>query len=353
MLGRVPAALPVGPRRCAAELRAVAAAAAPGAPPVPPRGCSWCPCAAYSWFGRQATLSPLVRRPRAPVAVPSLRRGGGRRALTCAGARPLSRATARRPPQPPLRFARALRCGRLSSLADEGVALSARQGACPRSESLPARRSRLAAPLPLSHAAAATVSLRATRRSSSPAANMYGGVAVCSAIRRADGSAPLLVPAPGEWAWQCPLPSVGRARLPPLATCCRPGRGAVRCRGGGSASGIGCSSRRALWRRCPVACPLHCLYARDDLRPSSELPPALVHRARRCYRAVAWLLALPLRCPRAARRAGDTIAARAPAAGARHHPASLGGGAASARVCVRLDRSRGRRRGRRHRRRST
>ena len=155
---------------------------------------------------------------------------------------------------------------------------------------------------------------------------MYGDVAVCSAIRRADGSAPLLVPAPGEWAWQCPLPSVGRARLPPLATCCRPGRGAVRCRGGGSASGIGCSSRRTLWRRCPVACPLHCLYARDGLRPGSELPPSLVHRARRCYRAVAWLLALPLRCPRAARRAGDAIPARAPAAGARHHPASLRGG---------------------------
>ena len=56
---------------------AVAAAAAPGAPPVPPRGCSWCPCAAYSWFGRQATLSPLVRRLRAPVAVPSLREEGG------------------------------------------------------------------------------------------------------------------------------------------------------------------------------------------------------------------------------------------------------------------------------------
>ena len=77
---------------------------------------------------------------------------------------------------------------------------------------------------------------------------------------------------------------------------------------------------------CSAACPLHCLYARGDLRPGSELPPSLVHRARRCYRAVAWLLALPLRCPRAARRAGDTILARAPAAGARHHPASLGGG---------------------------
>ena len=161
---------------------------------------------------------------------------------------------------------------------------------------------------------------------------MYGDVAVCSAIRRADGSAPLLVPAPGEWAGQCPLPSVGRARLPPLATCCQPGRGAVRCRGGGSASGIGCSSRRTLWRRCPVACPLHCLYARGGLRPGSELPPSLVHRARRCYRAVAWLLALPLRCPRAARRAGGPIPARAPAAGARHHPASLGGGGERSRV---------------------
>uniref|UniRef100_A0A0D3HXG4 Uncharacterized protein n=2 Tax=Emiliania huxleyi TaxID=2903 RepID=A0A0D3HXG4_EMIH1 len=63
-----------------------------------------------------------------------------------------------------------------------------------------------------------------------------GQLAFGSAGHRA--SSPFLVPAPGEWAWQYPLPSVGRARLPPLATCCRPGRGAVRCRGGGSASGI-------------------------------------------------------------------------------------------------------------------
>ena len=73
-----------------------------------------------------AARAPAAGTRRRPVS-PG---GGGRRALTCAGARPLSRATARRPPQPPLRSARALRCGRLSSLADEGVALSARQGAC-------------------------------------------------------------------------------------------------------------------------------------------------------------------------------------------------------------------------------
>ena len=67
--------------------------------------------------------------------------------------------------------------------------------------------------------------------------------------------------------------------------------------------------------------------------------------------AAAWLLALPRRCPLTAQRAGGTVAACAPAAGAHRPTASLGRGAGSTHVCVRLDHSRGRRRGCRHRRR--
>ena len=160
-------------------------------------------------------------------------------------------------------------------------------------------------------------------------------------------------PAPGEWTRRYLLPSAWHARLSlgdalPAGPRCSPlprRRLGERCR---------CSLQRALWRR---------------VRPHARrtacacMPEAICGRAQSCRRGqypgaallprLSWLLALPLRCPRAARRAGDTIAARAPAAGARHHPASLRGGAASARVCVRLRHSRGRRRGCRHRHRST
>mmetsp|Transcript_19569 Transcript_19569/g.62755 ORF Transcript_19569/g.62755 Transcript_19569/m.62755 type:complete len:280 (-) Transcript_19569:278-1117(-) len=160
-------------------------------------------------------------------------------------------------------------------------------------------------------------------------------------------------PAPGEWTRRYLLPSAWHARLSlgdalpagPRRSPLPRRRLGERCR---------CSLQRALWRR---------------VRPHARrtacacMPEAICGRAQSCRRRqypgaallprLSWLLALPLRCPRAARRAGDTIAARAPAAGARHHPASLRGGAASARVCVRLRHSRGRRRGCRHRHRST
>ena len=203
--------------------------------------------------------------------------------------------------------------------------LSARRGACPRSESLLARRVRLRRrrrprippPLP-SRSARRDARVHCRRRA-------CGDAAFCGAIRRG-GSA--LSSSRSRRVDPALPPAVGVARSP-LAWRRAAGRAAAQSAASTAARRAVSmlASARAL-EACPAACPPHCLclYARDDLRPGSELQPPLVPWARRCYRAMSWLLALPLRCPRAARRAGDTIAARAPAAGARHHPASLRGG---------------------------
>jgi hypothetical protein len=203
--------------------------------------------------------------------------------------------------------------------------LSARRGACPRSESLLARhvrlrrrrRPRMPPPLP-SRSARRDARVHCRRRA-------CGDAAFCGAIRRGGSSASSSRSRRVDPA--LPL-AVGVARSP-LAWRRAAGRAAAQSAASTAARRAVpmLASARAL-EACPAACPPHCLclYARGDLRPGSELPPPLVPWARRCYRAMSWLLALPLRCPRAARRAGDTIAARAPAAGARHHPASLRGG---------------------------
>ena len=212
--------------------------------------------------------------------------------------------------------------------------LSARRGACPRSESLLARRVRLRRrrrprmppPLP-SRSARRDARVHCRRRA-------CGDAAFCGATRRG-GSSALSSSRSRRVDPALPL-AVGVARSP-LAWRRAAGRAAAQSAASSAArrAVLVLASARAL-EACPAARPPHCLclYARGDLRPGSELPPPLVPWARRCYRAMSWLLALPLRCPRAARRAGDAIPARAPAAGARHHPASLGGGGERSRVCA-------------------
>ena len=203
--------------------------------------------------------------------------------------------------------------------------LSTRRGTCPRSESLLARRVRLRRrrrprmppPLP-SRSARRDARVHCRRRA-------CGDAAFCGAIRRG-GSSALSSSRSGEWTRRYLLPSAWHARLSlgdalpagPRRSPLPRRRPDERC---------WCSLRRALWRRVrPPARRTAC----------ARMPETICGRAQSCRRRqypgaallprLSWLLALPLRCPRAARRAGDTIAARAPAAGARHHPASLRGG---------------------------
>ena len=226
----------------------------------------------------------------------------------------------------------------------EAPAQRARASGPSRPLTAPPPPSRMPPPLP-SRSARRDARVHCRRRA-------CGDASFCGAIRRG-GSSALSSSRSGEWTRRYLLPSAWHARLSlgdalPAGPRCSPlprRRLGERCR---------CSLQRALWRR---------------VRPHARrtacacMPEAICGRAQSCRRRqypgaallprLSWLLALPLRCPRAAQRAGYTIAARAPAAGARHHPASLRGGAASARVCVRLRHSRGRRRGCRHRHRST
>ena len=157
---------PLVPRRGAATAPVVAARAASALPTHGSAG------------GRHHRRSCTSRgRPSPPRLVEG---GGGERSRVCAAA-PLSRAPAGLPPPPSL-YLSGHCAADASPAADESVALSARQVACPGSEP-PAGPAppRSAAP---SHAAAAAVSLRATCRRGSPAADMpCSDVAVCSAIR--------------------------------------------------------------------------------------------------------------------------------------------------------------------------
>jgi hypothetical protein len=229
--------------------------------------------------------------------------------------------------------------------------LSARRGACPRSESLLARhvrlrrrrRPRMPPPLP-SRSARRDARVHCRRRA-------CGDAAFCGAIRRGGSSASSSRSRRVDPA--LPL-AVGVARSP-LAWRRAAGRAAAQSAASTAARRAVSmlASARAL-EACPAACPPHCLclYARGDLRPGSELPPPLVPR-----RGAAT-------APVVAARAASALPTRG-SAGGRHYrhsctsrgrpspPRLFEGGAASARVCVRLRHSRGRRRGCRHRHRST
>ena len=348
----MPAALPVGPRRCAAELRAVAAAAAPGAPPVPPRGCSWCPCAAYSCFGRQATLSPLVRRPRAPVAVPSLREeGGGVRSRVRAPDHFRGRLRGGRPSRRSALHARCAVVASPASLTRASRSALGRALARGARASQPVAhalqrlcRSHTPPPLP-SRSARRDARLRppptctATLRSAVRSAALTA-VRLSSSRRPASGpgSAPY-----HRWGALASPPwrrAAGRAAAPSAAAAAA--RRAVLGARLGARSGGG---------------------ARSHARCTACMPETICGRAQSCRRR--WCTGrgaatAPWRgCSRCPCAAHARLGGRATPSPLVHQPRApvttppLWGGAASARVCVRLDRSRGRRRGRRHRRRST
>ena len=174
-----------------------------------------------------------------------------------------------------------------------------------------ARRSRFAAP---SHAAAAAVSLRATCRRGSPAADMLcSDVAVCSAIRLGGSTLPSSRrPATGPDSiscrrWSTLAPPPWRRVLP-----AGPRPSPLRSTAGRRAALVLTSAHapEACLEACSAACPLHCLWARGDVRLSSELSPPLRRRERRRYHRVAARGAPAL--PIVVRQAGDTVAACAP-----------------------------------------
>jgi len=212
--------------------------------------------------------------------------------------------------------------------------LSARRGACPRSESLLARRARLRRrrrprmppPLP-SRSARRDARVHCRRRA-------CGDAAFCGAIRRG-GSSALSSSRSRRVDPALPL-AVGVARSP-LAWRRAAGRAAAQSAASSAArrAVLVLASARAL-EACPAACPPHCLclYARGDLRPGSELPPPLVPR-----RGAAT-------APVVAARAASALPTRG-SAGGRHHRRSCtsrgrpspprlveGGGGERSRVCA-------------------
>ena len=212
--------------------------------------------------------------------------------------------------------------------------LNTRRGACPRSESLLARRVRLRRrrrprmppPLP-SRSARRDARVHCRRRA-------CGDAAFCGAIRRG-GSSALSSSRSRRVDPALPL-AVGVARSP-LAWRRAAGRAAAQSAASSAArrAVLVLASARAL-EACPAACPPHCLclYARGDLRPGSELPPPPVPR-----RGAAT-------APVVAARAASALPTRG-SAGGRHHRRSCtsrgrpspprlveGGGGERSRVCA-------------------
>jgi hypothetical protein len=188
-----------------------------------------CPRAARPAGGTVATRGPAAAAHCHPVSV---ERVAGAR--VCAGA--CGRTTARPPPRS--RSALSVRRAVVPPLQPRRRGRRAQRSArrLPEEREPPGPSRPLAAPPPPSHAATAAVSFCATKRSCSlpPTRLRRRCVLRCDPPRWQQRALLVPLPASGPGATSCRRRGTLASRL---ATRCRPGRGAVRCLDGGSASG--------------------------------------------------------------------------------------------------------------------
>ena len=256
----------------------------PGAaPPAPRRGRSRGLCALPTRGSAGGRHHRHSRDSRGRSLPPRLYgKGGGRRARVCGCVRPDDGEAAA--PQP-LCSKRAPRRGLASPASPTRASCSVLGEAPARGGEPPGPSRPLAAPPPPSHAATAAVSFCATRRSCSlpPTRLRRRCVLRCDPPRWQQRALLVPLPASGPGATSCRRRGTLASRL---ATRCRPGRGAVRCLDGGSASGVDARSGArsgGVSGRVPAALPVPVCPRRSaaGLRAAA----AASTPARRCYRA--------------------------------------------------------------------